>query len=515
VGSALGAVHEVFMVHRSAGTRAYAAILFIVLFGSNAYFYQAGGWNQNSRFALVRAITGRGTLRIDGFENCTGDRSISNGHYYSDKAPGVAFASVPFVAVGRLACRVVGVDPESYPGIAGLSYLATVFTNGLATALAAVCLFFLSRRFGATRGAAAVVALGFGLGTPMWAYASLFYGQALSAACLVFAFTAAVALTDSESPRRDRTLAAVVGGTAGWATVTEFPAAVPAVILTVFALANARRHGWSRTAGVAAALAAAALACVAVLGAYQWACFGSPFHVAYTSEEGFEAMKEGFFGLTAPTAERFRGLLIGDYRGLLPLAPILALTPIGLMLLVWKRETRGPAVVAAIIAAFYLLVNASYHYWEGGWSYGPRHLSPGLAFACLGIVPLWTAARRAGRIALASLALYGIAVTLVAVSTTPQPPADFTRPVAQLLWPSFEAGRLSLNSQRFPDLRPSVDDIVANRNAAAWNAGQLAGLKGHASLLPLALLWMAGLATWLAVDRRNRSPLPPGRAERA
>lgn len=511
------------MVHRTTGTRACAAILFIALFGSYAYFYQAGGWNQNSRFALVRAITDRGTVRIDGLENCTGDRAVRDGHYYSDKAPGVAFASVPFVAAGRLVCRAVGVGPESYPGLAGLSYLATVATNGLATALAGVCLFFLARRFGATSGGAAVVALVFGLGTPMWAYATIFYGHALSAAGLVFAFTAAVALADSAGPRQDRLLGAVVGGAAGWATVTEFPAAVPAVILTVFAVANAWRHGWRRAAGVAAALSAAALTCAVVLGAYHWACFGSPFHVAYTSEEGFEAMKEGFFGLTAPTGARFRELLIGDYRGLLPLAPVLALTPIGLALLTWKRETRGPAIVAALIAAFYLLLNGSYHYWEGGWSYGPRHLSPGLAFACLGLVPLWMRGRVAGRIAIAGLALCGIAVTLVAVSTTPQPPADFTRPVAQLLWPSFEAGRLSLNTQRFADFRPSVDDIVANRNPAAWNLGQLVGLSGRASLAPLAVLWMACVAAWVAPRagrprhrdraetlRARRQALPPG-----
>jgi hypothetical protein len=490
------------MGHRTAGTRAYATILFVVLFASYAYFYQAGGWNQNSRFALVRAITGRGTLRIDTFENCTGDRSIHDGHFYSDKAPGVAFAAVPFVAAGRLVCRAAGVEPESSTGIATLSYVATVATGGLGTAFAGVCLFFVSRRFGASAGAAAVAALVFGLGTPMWAYATIFYGHALSAACLVFAFTAAVALGDSRNPRQDRFLGAVVGGAAGWATVTEFPAAVPAAILALFAVARAWRHGGRRTAGVAAALAVAALVCVAVLGAYQWACFGSPFHVAYSSEEGFAAMKEGFFGLSMPTDARLRALLLGDYRGLLPLAPVLAVAPIGLALLMWKRESRGAALVAALIAGFYLLLNSSYHYWEGGWSYGPRHLSPGLAFACLGLAPLWTHGRLLGRVALAGLGLYGIALSLIAVSTTPQPPADFTRPVAQLLWPAFEAGRLSLNSQGFADLRPSVDDIVANRNPAAWNVGQRwMGLKGHASLAPLVLLWFAGAAAWVALTR--------------
>ena len=40
------------------------AALFTLLFVSFAYFYQAGGWNQNSRFALVRAITNEHTLNM-------------------------------------------------------------------------------------------------------------------------------------------------------------------------------------------------------------------------------------------------------------------------------------------------------------------------------------------------------------------------------------------------------------------------------------------------------------------
>ena len=36
-----------------------AAVLGAALFVSYAYFYEAGGWNQNSRFALIRAILER------------------------------------------------------------------------------------------------------------------------------------------------------------------------------------------------------------------------------------------------------------------------------------------------------------------------------------------------------------------------------------------------------------------------------------------------------------------------
>ena len=43
------------LVALSPGAR--GTIIFTLLFASYAYFYQAGGWNQNSRFDLVRAVT--------------------------------------------------------------------------------------------------------------------------------------------------------------------------------------------------------------------------------------------------------------------------------------------------------------------------------------------------------------------------------------------------------------------------------------------------------------------------
>ena len=122
------------------------------------------------------------------------------------------------------------------------------------------------------------------------------------------------------------------------------------------------------------------LACVAVLLAYNTLAFGSPFHLGYESEQGFDELKTGFFGITYPSWWKWREILIGSYRGLLPLSPLVALTPIGLALLARAPARRRPAFVAAAIAAFYFLLNASYYYWEGGWAYAPRQLTPALPF---------------------------------------------------------------------------------------------------------------------------------------
>ena len=81
-----------------AGRISPRAALLVLLFASYAYFYQAGGWNQNSRFALVRAITQERVLSIDRFAYSTGDKAAFRGHFYSDKAPGLALSAAIAVA---------------------------------------------------------------------------------------------------------------------------------------------------------------------------------------------------------------------------------------------------------------------------------------------------------------------------------------------------------------------------------------------------------------------------------
>jgi hypothetical protein len=521
------------------------AILFVLLFVSFAYFYQAGGWNQNSRFDLVRAITNEGTLNIDPFKNSTGDKAFHEGHYYSDKAPGIALTAVPLVAAVRPMYRAFGGDAETYEGLALLSYLSTVITAGLFTALAGVCLFTLCLELGASQGGALFAALTFTLATPIWTLATIFIGHAFAAALLVLAFAAAIRVGAWDASR-DVRLGAMVGFGAGWATVSEFPAAVPAVLLAGLTVARAWPLGRPRAMRILGALTLSAAACAAILMAYQWACFGSPFHVAYSSEVGYEGMQQGVFGVSLPKMIRLRRILFGEYRGLLPLAPTLALAPVGLALMLWIRlkppitvrlkadadasyepdaiprhdsdavSRRHAAIVAGLIACYFILLNASYAYWQGGWSYGPRHASPAIPFLCIGLAFLWTAAPAAGRWVLALLSAYGAAITLIAVTTMPLPPANIRRPVQELLWPAFRDGDLALNTQTMASGGVDADFRAHHEPRAAFNLGMKLGLSGHASLAPLAIVWLAcGYALIAATARQRRAPSAPTPARSA
>ncbi len=505
------ATHDADVPTRTAGRRA-ALLLTAGLLASYAYFYQAGGWNQNSRFALVRAIVEHGTLRIDETfrwdgKDVTGDLAHLGGHTYSDKAPGLAFAAVPVVATARLFLGAA----DTKPRIALLSYVATVAVAAVPTALAALLVFWLATTLGASPGGGLFAAATFGLGTPAWCYATLLFGHGLAIGCVVAAFAAAVALREAQSAIRDRVLAAGTGLAAGWATITEYPTAVPAAIIAALALVHAWPGGKQRRLRVAGALVASAAACFAVLLAYNQAAFGAPLKIGYGFEQGFGGMQQGFLGLTYPKRYALVELLVGRYRGLLFLAPVLALAPWGLARLVRAPASRRPAIAATAIVAYYIVFNSSYYYWSGGWSYGPRHLAPALPFLCLALAPLWTSASPAWRAALAAPALYGSILALMAVAVTAQPSTDYAHPVEQLIWPSFRRGELSANKQSFVEMsQAKVRDPVAH----AWNLGEKLGLEGKASLLPLLGVWGVLGGAWLSGRRSGRYAPSPARSVR-
>src|SRR5277367_3044828 len=267
---------------RRSSIRIRALLIAAVVFVSNAYFYEGGGWNQNSRFDLVRGIVEERTLRIDAYHQNTEDKAFANGHFYSDKAPGLALLAVPIAVATRPLLQAAGVDPASPRGLTDLAYCLTVFAVGLPMALACACLFWIALQLGSSVSASAFGAVALGLATPMWAYSTLFWGHALAGACLVFAFACALRLREDASSVGDVFGGLILGLTAGWATVTEYPSAPASAVVAVLALVLVWKDGSRRRWRVTLGVGAGALACIAVLMAYQYAAFGSVFHPSYS-----------------------------------------------------------------------------------------------------------------------------------------------------------------------------------------------------------------------------------------
>jgi 4-amino-4-deoxy-L-arabinose transferase-like glycosyltransferase len=253
---------------KSSFHRKATLLMGVVSFFSFIYFYEGGGWNQNSRFNLLRAIVERHTLQIDAYHENTQDKAHFHGHYYSDKAPGLVLLALPFALAARPVLRIAGIEPGSPRGEVALSYTVTASAVALPAALAGVCLFFLGLRFGGDSSGAAFGTLVMCVGTPMWAYASLFWAHALVGACLVFAFASALQLSKTGNARGDFLWGLATGLAAGWGTVTEYPAAPASAMLAVLALWQAWPRGNSSRWRVVAGVALGAGICALILLGY-------------------------------------------------------------------------------------------------------------------------------------------------------------------------------------------------------------------------------------------------------
>ncbi|HVR69938.1 MAG TPA: hypothetical protein VMT87_03760 [Vicinamibacteria bacterium] len=474
------------------GTRASAlrrpeAALFALAFAGYAYFFQGGGWNAAVRFDLVRAIVEQGTVRIDGYERNTGDLAYRDGHYYCDKAPGLSFAAVPVYAAvyplageGRLRGRFVS----------RAAWLATALTVALPSAAAVVMLYLLGEVLGLRPAWRALVALAYAFATLAFPYSTLFYGHQLAAALLFCAFGLLMRARWRGALGARRLFA--VGALLGAAIAVEYPSALAAAAIVLYAAAFVRP--WPRLFW----LAAGAFAPLAGLAAYHAVAFGSPLTLPYAFSTDAPRRQGAFFGLGAPSPRVLYAILLSPYRGLFYSAPWLLLALPGAVRL-WRAGRFRPEVaVTAALPLLYVLLNAGLNDWHGGWGTGPRHLVPALPFLALaaGGLVAGRAPSRPEAAAYALVAGYSAVLMLVATAVQPEVPRWFGRPFEDYLWPAFAEGRLALNTL-------PIHTGTVHERREAWNAGELMGLTGIATLAPLAVLLAAG-ASWLrAVTRQG------------
>lgn len=466
-----------------------AILLGVVTFLSFIYFYEGGGWNQNSRFDLLRAIVEQHTLQIDAYHENTQDKAHFRGHYYSDKAPGVVFLAVPFALAARPALRGLGVDPDSARGEFCLSYLVTAWTVALPTALAGVCLYFLALRFGGSATGTAFGVMVLALGTPVWAYASLFWAHALVGACLLFAFAAALKIGDCE---REFVWALAVGLAAGWATVTEYPAAPASAILALLALSQAWARGVGARWRVAAGVGIGSAICVVVLMSYLHAAFGGfrPSYSYYDPNSFLFMQQQGYMGLTYPHPDRLLKILFGCSRGLFFASPVLLAAPLGLWWLWKQKRFAAPGLAASAIVVYYFLFHASFYWWKAGLTFGPRYAGAAIPLLCVGLVISWDRASIRWRRVMVVLALVSIALTLMVVSTTSELAMQDSCPIMHSTWPAFWSGQMALNHDSM------LTAAEAGSGYGAFNLGEMLGLRGLASLIPLLAMWIAGAVVW-------------------
>jgi hypothetical protein len=484
--------------------------LFALVFCAYGYFYQAGGWNQNSRFDLVRANVEQGTSRIDTYHRNTGDkacrgpsgRCVKAGpgtHFYCDKAPGASWLATPSYAV---LYWIAGDETPSPDFLAFGAYIGSITSVALPSALSVVALFWLLLLFGIPRRTSLGLGLGYGLATLAFPYATLFYGHQLAAALLLLGFAALVGERKGAVVLGRLGLFAA-GAALGLSVVVEYPSAVPLIAISVYALSWMRP--WQRLAWLAAGIAVPGLCCAA----YHWMVFGGPATLPYEFSTQPHRSQGFFMGLGVPELHVLRELLVGHYRGLLYSAPWLAAAVPGAVLMFRHRSHRAELYVSLVIVAFVFWLNASLVDWQGGWAMGPRYLISAIPFLVImasGVFLPGAIGNAKLRTAFAAivlaLGLHSAHMMLMGAAVKPEVPSHIKAPYKDYLRPSFAKGKLSISTQGI-----DLPNAPRRAEAKAWNLGQkVFGLKGRTSLVPLLVIQLL-LLGWLW--RRLQQSTPP------
>lgn len=374
--------------------------------------------NTASHFALVQQLAS-GRRNIDSIRGESCDVAAWHGHWYSNKAPGLAFVTLPWYELLRTT-GVVSAVPRastSYPTAMRSIPRRDLWLLGLWGAVlpalgTLLVVSHLAERV--ERGVGTSVAVSLGLATLLLPFASLFFSHALAALVAVSAFALCMA--------RRFVLAGLL---AGFGIVVEYPLALLAAALAAYVVAVERRR---------APVFVAAFACgTAPLLIYNTWVYGAPWHISYsgalrisrtTGHEEPGANSSGFFGVGAPRLHALWDIL-GGPRGLVSLAPLVALALAGAVLL-WRRGLRRQIALGGTIVALYLLYDMSYYSPLGGATPGPRFLVCILGVVAVAFAPVARAAPRTfAAFALASTVSLGVGFVTQPLISPPYTTSDW------------------------------------------------------------------------------------------
>lgn len=269
-------------------------------------------------------------------------------------------------------------------------------------ALAAVVMYrLLALRLGDERRAL-WLALLYALGSPVF-FRSAFLNQNAILAHLVFFAWALLAWPgQTAESRATRWLAA--GGLLGLGLLCDYSAVPLCLAFGVWAL----REGWRAAGPVEAVrrgmvLAAGAVAPVAVLFAYQYSAFGSPWYPAQRYMPATEFSVSGINGMSVPTLDLLWRNLLDPAFGLFVFCPMLAAALLAPLL---RRSRAAPPLgeslfVLGACAALWLFSSAN-QFANLQWNTGVRYMVPAAPLLFLLLVPV-----------LVSLPRWGVALLVV------------------------------------------------------------------------------------------------------
>jgi hypothetical protein len=428
----------------------------VTAFGYFAGTSQDG--NTLSRLSLVRAIVEEGRFEIDTnqvddewHQFRTADRSVFNGHYYSDKAIGASLTGAAAWAPVHLGARAAGIRPSQR----FFKVVATFLGVSVVCALLAPLVYaFVVSVAGGRSAIFVTVAVVFG--TAIYRYSTAYYGHVQAGVLLFGAFFVWFRARHRGSLSLRDIFAS--GALLGFMVVVEYPAALLAVVFggyMLLVLGEQRRLGDWRVYAIGAAGVVLALA---PLLYYNLQVYGNPFTTGYqhhATAKFAAAHAHGLSGIGAPDPVVMLAMTVHPLMGIFWQSPVLLVAAAG-----WwaMRSTafRAEGWFALVAIVAYLALMSGYYEWSGGLAYTPRHLIP---MVPLFAIPLAFVPRRWAPIAwtLASLSILQHQIAVAArwewvvrlikatLDEHGHPTTMMVSTIWNVLWPNLRAGLFQRN----------------------------------------------------------------------
>ena len=314
--------------------------------------------NTTSRVLSVLSIVYSGTLQIDSFATKTIDKSIVNGHYYSEKPPLPSLIISPVYALLKSTGFLK--HPTDFASYSKPVYILGSFICG-SLPFVLICMLFLKYTSGHTnKYRAAVLSMLFLYSSFIFIYSGTFFAHVMSSGFLLLSY---IFIKEGKNYFYS-------GLFLGLAIFSDYSIGFIAVVWMVQIFIN--KSNFSSILNFGAGLMPVFISIII----YNLLTTGSPFDLLYNhiAEDGFVNARN--LGFSYPKLSALYGLTISPFRGILLYCPFLFLS-----LILFLKEKRKIKIewsknYLILITAGYFLLISSHLVWWGGWSYGPRQLMP-------------------------------------------------------------------------------------------------------------------------------------------
>lgn len=433
----------------------FLGVFVVVNLFLSSYFIDA--WltpNAASRAIPVLTLYENKSLIIDKYQNYTGDKAFINNHYYTDKAPLSTFLVYPFYVLYKsfssgpdsvdninkypiYIWEAVGMKDGRaflFPKVNVPLVLGSFLCGTLPFVLLIGIIFFFIYQHQSEISPVLIVMLAC-YGTFLFALSGVYFGHLLSGLFLLLTYILI---------KQDKYYL-LAGFFVGLSFLTEYTTAIAGPVWLFLIFYNKRdfKKAILFCAGVVPALL--------FILYYNQITTGNKFDLLYNHAAlaAFKEMKENL-GFRLPKIEAMWGLLFSSYRGLFFYAPILLLIVFyfskQLFQYKWKSFTNNYLLLFAVI---YLLINSSYYMWWGGWSFGPRHLTP-IAMILLYEGIIYLSKIKFQKIIFFVLCVAGIFLAWGGKATRiymmPDDPSRFSNPLTSLILPDFSQHKFNANT---------------------------------------------------------------------